>query len=410
MTARLSGRRIGTNALVYLGAVGANALIPLVVTPVLTRLITPGDFGLIATYATVSMLMVTAFRFELNTAAKKIYSVEKELLTPIFGVVLWYAALLVPVALAAWFLAARSGLMAPGTGMLILAAGLFVTVARIPTMVLHNYWHLEQKAVPYALWSVLALGGMHVLTVLLVLTAAADWRARLLSETLVAGAALALTLAIMVRAHGARPRLDRALLGRMVRIAAPLWPGAVIMTLLFNVDRLAMIRLATVAELGVYSVALQFAAAINMLFAALNPIFEAWAYGTIRAGGRPGPAFWRVVALLLAGSLAAGLAFGLALERVLPLLVDEAFHGAVAFVLPLALALSVFGMVRWMNVVLICRDRFVTNTAMTVLALASICLAVAIAVPRYGVGAIPYCLIAGYALTLAAQAVLVARS
>lgn len=385
------------NALIYLVTAGLNSAVPFFTLPFLTRALTPEDFGVIATFMTLTMVVATFFRFEINTVVKKLFSQTPDLLTPQFGAAITYTGVLIGAAVVFLSGLYLSGAMIAGVGVGLWFCILLVALTRIPTLTLHNYWHVTRNVMPYVSWSLLALGGTHFLTLGLALTVLPDWRARISVDIFVAVTSLCVALVIMRRKHQVTPIWDVPLFARMVAVAAPIWPGAMVITILFSLDRIVLLTFVPMRDLGIYSVAVQFAAVITLLFTALNPPFEAWAYGAIKAG-QDGvrSLFLKKFAQFAGAGFGVVLVMGPLVAWFLPYWVAPEFAQAGTLVIPLMLALCMFGLFRMMNVCLICLDRLMASSALSVVALVLTGGALLVAVPLYGISGAAYGLLIGF--------------
>lgn len=392
------------NALIYLATAGLNSAVPFLTLPFLTRVLTPEDFGVIATYMTLTMVVGTCLRFEINTVVKKVFSQAPEMLSRLFGATVTYCSILLIIAGLVLGGLWISGKAAAGAGLGLWACILFVAVIRIPTLTLHNYWHVTRNVIPYVSWSLLALGGTHFLTLAFALTLLPDWRARIAVDIGVALVSVCGALVIMWRKHHVAPLWDAPLFAKMLSIAAPVFPGALVITVLFSLDRIMLIAFVPREELGVYSVAIQFAAVITLLFTALTPPFEAWAYGSLTSG-RPGVRglFIKKFLQFAAVGGSAVLALGPLVMWFLPYWVAPDFVQASALVLPLMAALCVFGLFRMMNVCLICLDQLKASSALSVTALLLTGGALVVAIPTYGSWGAAYGLLIGFTIATLLQ-------
>lgn len=387
------------NALIYLVTAGLNAAVPFFTLPFLTHALSPDDFGIIASYVTLVMVAGTLLRFEVNTVVKKIFSQSPNLLSQSFGAMLTYSVVLICVV--GLFLAGLlvfDGTVA-GLGVGLWSCILIVALTRIPTLTLHNYWHVTRNVLPYVCWSLLALGGTHALTLTLALTVLPDWRARIFVDVLIALVSLCVALLIIRREHHVTVLWDIPYFAKMVAIAAPIWPGALVITVLFSIDRIVLLSFVPMADLGIYSVSVQFAAIITLLFTALTPPFEAWAYGSIVAGKPDVRRLFLQKFMLFAGAGFVSVAVaGPFMSWFIPLWVAPEFAIANSLVIPLMLALCNFGLYRMMNVCLICLDQLKMSSALSLCTLLLTGGILLIAVPVYGISGAAYGLLAGFSL------------
>ena len=392
------------NELTYLFAAGINAVIPFFALPLLTRELNPSDFGVITTFTTITLVVAAFFRFEINTALKKLFAQNIAPLKNLFGATLTFTAALFLLAIGCLCVLQFSNMVIGDIKINLWVCVMIVAVCRVPPLILHNYWHISKAAMPYAVWSISALGGTHLLTLLLVLTVLPDWRARIFVDVLIALISFSLALIVMRRKFDVKLIWNMPLFAKMGKVAAPIFPGALVITVLFSVDRLVLMNFVPMHDLGIYSIAAQFSGIITLLFTALNPPFEAWAYESIRSGasGMQSAFIKKISQFAILGFMFVFIV-GALIAWFLPYWVAPEFTGASSLVIPLMLAFCFFGLFRMMAVCLICLDKLVFSSALSCLTLILIGLILTASVPIFGIYGAAYGLLFGFAIAALSQ-------
>jgi O-antigen/teichoic acid export membrane protein len=265
-------RRLATTGAAYTAASILSKVIAVALLPLYTRYLTPEDYGaaevLFAAVVTASIVV----RFGLIEAILRFYYQEDEnpaeVVKSSFAGLFWLATLgalvLLPFAgpLSEALLdpktAAEAGQMAELTRIAI--GGLWVLTLWEFMLTL---FRLEERARAYFATTILNVLASIGLTVVLVV-GLEDGARGLLIGSYAAGGAFVLGL-IVWQWRRLSLRFDRGLLRRLFRFGAPTMPAEVSLYLLNFVDRLIIVRSLGLAEAGLYSLAVKFAQAVNVL-------------------------------------------------------------------------------------------------------------------------------------------------
>ena len=265
-------RRLATTGAAYTAASILSKVIAVALLPLYTRYLTPEDYGaaevLFAAVVTASIVV----RFGLIEAILRFYYQEDEnpaeVVKSSFAGLFWLATLgalvLLPFtgplseALLDPKTAAEAGQMAELTRIAI--GGLWVLTLWEFMLTL---FRLEERARAYFVTTILNVLASIGLTVVLVV-GLEDGARGLLIGSYAAGGAFVLGLVVW-QWRRLSLRFDRSLLRRLFRFGAPTMPAEVSLYLLNFVDRLIIVRSLGLAEAGLYSLAVKFAQAVNVL-------------------------------------------------------------------------------------------------------------------------------------------------
>ncbi len=298
-------RRLATTGTAYTAASILSKVIAVALLPLYTRYLTKEDYGaaevLFAAVVTASIVV----RFGLIEAILRFYYRDGEdpaaVVKSSFAGLFWLATLGALVLLP--FAAPLAELLIPEAGNLGGSAPELVRIAIGGLWVLTMWefmltlFRLEERARAYFLTTLLNVLAAIGLTVVLVVGFEEGARGLLLGSY-AAGAAFVLGL-IAWQWRRLSLRVDPALARRLLRFGAPTMPAEVSLYLLNFVDRLIIVRSLGLAEAGLYSLAVKFAQAVNVLVRGFQLAWPPLAY-SIRDDGEARRAYAIVVTLFAA--------------------------------------------------------------------------------------------------------------
>jgi O-antigen/teichoic acid export membrane protein len=299
-------RRLASTGAAYTAASIVSKLIAVVLLPLYTRHLTTDDYGeaevMFAAIVTVSIVV----RFGLIEAVLRFYYNEDEqprrVVASSFAALFWLSTLAALVALpfaepiGEALLNPKAGEVARATDLArISIGGLWILTM---SEFLLTLFRLEERARAYFVTTILNVLATIALTIVLVVGAGEGTRGLLLGSY-GAGAATVLVL-IALHWRSLSLRFDRALLRRMFRFGLPTMPAEVSLYALNFADRLIILRSLGAAEAGLYSLAVKFAQAINVVVRGFQLAWPPLAY-SIRDDDEARDLYARVVTLFVAG-------------------------------------------------------------------------------------------------------------
>ncbi len=257
-------RRLATTGAAYTAASIFSKLIAVALLPLYTRYLTRADYGVAEVLFAAVVAASIFIRLGVIEAVLRFYYKSGEdpgrVLSTSFAALFWFATAAALVALP--FAGPISeALSDPGEDLVrISIGGLWV-------LTLHEYlltiFRLEERA--RAFFAVTIANVLAAIGLTVALVVGADEGARgLLLGSYASGAVFVLGL-IVVHRRRISLWIDRPLLRRMMRFGLPTMPAELSLYMLNFVDRIIIVRAAGFAEAGLYSLAVKFAQAVNVL-------------------------------------------------------------------------------------------------------------------------------------------------
>jgi O-antigen/teichoic acid export membrane protein len=293
-------RRLATTGAAYTAASILSKLIAVALLPLYTRYLTPADYGAAEVMFAAVVSASIVVRLGTIEALLRFYYKGGEdpakVVSTSFAALFWFstAAALIALPFAEPISEALLDRSAPDLARISIG-GLWVL-----TMVeyLLTLFRLEERARAYFVTTILNVLLAIGLTVVLVV--GRDEGARgLLLGSYVSGAVVALAL-IAVHRRRLSLWIDLALLRRMTRFGLPTMPAELSLYALNFVDRIVIVRTVGLAEAGLYSLAVKFAQAVNVLVRGFQLAWPPLAY-SIRDDGEARRAYAAIVTWFVAG-------------------------------------------------------------------------------------------------------------
>lgn len=335
-------RAVGTYTLSNI----AVAAVPFLLLPVLTRVLSPADYGIVAMFGiTVSAVSTLTGVGTLGAVEVRYFEYDRdELAKYIGGCLLILVGSVVALASVIW---AASALLSAATAIPAdwLLACVAVSAMQFIVLLRLALWQAENLSGYYALLQIAQSILNAAFSLALVLGLHLAWQGRTwgicLSSTLVCAIAL-----ISLYRDGWIPRCPRkAQIRDALAFGAPLVPHAIGGLTIAAMDRVLITNLLDVSQTGIYAVALQIGMFVSLLTGAVNKAFAPWLYRQLR--DKESVLKFRIVHITyayFAALLVLALVVGLGAPPLLGVLVGESFRAASGAVIYITFGYAFSGM------------------------------------------------------------------
>lgn len=293
-------RRLATTGAAYTAASILSKLIAVALLPLYTRYLTPADYGAAEVMFAAVVSASIVVRLGTVEALLRFYYKDDEdpdrVVATSFAAMFWVAtaAALVALPFAGQISEALLNRSAPDLARISIGGLWVLTMFEY----LLTLFRLEERARAFFLTTIFNVAVTIGLTVVLVVGQGEGARGLLLGS-FAAGAAFVLGL-IVVHRRRLSLWVDRELLRRLMRFGLPTMPAELSLYLLNFVDRIIIVRSAGLAEAGLYSLAVKFAQAVNVLVRGFQLAWPPLAY-SIRDDGEARRAYAAIVTWFVAG-------------------------------------------------------------------------------------------------------------
>jgi O-antigen/teichoic acid export membrane protein len=293
-------RRLATTGAAYTAASILSKVIAVALLPLYTRYLTPADYGAAEVMFSAVVAASIVVRFGLIEAVLRFYYKDGEdpdrVVASSFAGLFWFATLGALLALPFATPLSEALLDRPAADLARISIGGLWVLTMFEFML--TLFRLEERARAFFVTTIVNVVVTIGLTIVLVV--GADEGARgLLIGSYASGAAFVIGL-IAVQRHRLSLRFDSGLLRRLLRFGLPTMPAEVSLYLLNFIDRIIIVRSVGLAEAGLYSLAVKFAQAVNVLVRGFQLAWPPLAY-SIRDDEEARRAYATVVTLFVTG-------------------------------------------------------------------------------------------------------------
>ena len=330
------------------------SILPIALMPVLTKYMTPEDYGLYSIYAMLVMFFGVFYRFELNQALKREFVSDGSDFCFYIGTAFVFSLfLLVPF----FILIFLVNLFVDDVfGIESIWFFLIVPLVFFKTQILnlHHLWQIGGRSFLFGLWGFLSNFSMYMLSIIFLVFFDLGWVARVYGEWLVCLFSFVIAFFFLKKHFRISLFFEMRLLKKMLVFSLPLIPGAIISYMMIASDRFFIAELVSTHELGLYSIAVQFSFSLAIVFSAIFPVWESYIYNQMECVDVS--SFNRLI-LVLIGVLFVGILCVYVLvymiSKLMPFLVDSSFLGADLYLLPCLCAVLSAGIYRLTHAVLV---------------------------------------------------------
>jgi O-antigen/teichoic acid export membrane protein len=260
-----------------------NSAIPFFLIPVLTRYLSPSDYGIVSIFQVIATLLVSFTGLNAHNSAMVQFYKKDEVNFPVYV----YNALLILLV----------------TTILLLTCSLFFSpiISRvvefprewIPLIIIFSssqfvfqlllgLWIAEEKPILYGSFQISQTILNLSLSLLLVIPFELGWKGRIIAQVVIFSAYAAISVFILVRKGYITPKFNKAYIIKALRFGIPLIPHTLGGAIVMLSDRLIISNIVGISEVGVYMVGFQFAQIILLIQDSVNNAFAPWIYKSLR--------------------------------------------------------------------------------------------------------------------------------
>jgi O-antigen/teichoic acid export membrane protein len=313
--------------------------------PLYTRYLTPGDFGLIETLVALSAVLTALVTQAMKSAFFRFYFDSKDDRRRLLVVrtAFWYVVAVSTAVLVGGFVLSQpiSWILFGTTSHDGLVIAAFIGLwAAMNYEQMTSLFRVEQRSGAYVTATLANVAITIAATVLLVVVFEQGPLGVLVGNF--TGTLLVYAALLVYSRHALGLQFNRSLYREMNRFGLPLVPSAVALWLTNFSDRFFLVKLSDLHEVGLYSIGVRLASAIVLLLTAFRLAWPAFAY-SIDDDREAGRTYSFVLTYVVYVCCWLALALGLLAPWILKLITTKPFYPAQNVVAPLAFGVAAFG-------------------------------------------------------------------
>ncbi len=323
-----------------------NKMIPFALLPVLTRYLTPEDYGIIAMFFVFTSVLGIVMTLETNTAIRvNFFKISREKLK----VYILNTLLIIAVAttftlmLIMLFQTTMASLLAMPVEWLFI--GVIVTLLQFITTINLLLWQSEENPIPLGIYQISQTIINLVLSLILVVAFEMGWEGRLIAVSVASVLFGLLSLFFLLKRDYLTFQFSPEAIKDSLQFGIPLLPHALSIWIRTGVDRIFITALVSASATGLYTVAFQIASVISILTVALNKAYMPYLFKRLsQIDDRSKEQLVRYSYLYFLLLMIMAMVLTLFVPSIIKIFLGEAFIEAGAYIVWIAFGFSFYGM------------------------------------------------------------------
>ncbi|MBC8770465.1 oligosaccharide flippase family protein [Arenibacter sp. BSSL-BM3] len=280
---KLIKSRFFKNASIYTVSDILNNLVPFVLLPVLTRYLTPSDYGIISMFTVFTSILGVFISLEMHGAISvKFFKITKEELKVYIANVLLLVAITTSLVLVTIliFQSYISNILELPTEWLII--GVFVTCLTLFTTINLILWQSEHKPISLGIYQITQTIFNLTLSLVLIVGFGMGWEGRLIAASAAAILFGFLSFSLLVKRNYVKLKLNKPYIKDALKFGVPLLPHALSTWVRTGIDRVFLTMLVSTTATGLYTVGFQIASVIMVLTTAFDRAYAPFLFEKLK--------------------------------------------------------------------------------------------------------------------------------
>ena len=264
---------------IYISSDVINKIVPFLLLPVLTRYLSPSDYGIISMFFVLTSILGIVMTVETNTAIGVFFFKKShdDLKVFIANVIIIISILTtITLLFSMIFEDMLAKLLALPLEWIIL--GVVVTLSQFFTTINLVLWQSEHNAIPTGVYQVSQTLVNVSLSLVLIIGLKMGWEGRLIAISFASIIFGMYSLRLLFKRDYVKIKFDKESCKEAFSFGVPLLPHALSVWFRTGIDRIFLTTFISAAATGMYTVAFQIASVLSIISVALNKAFVPYLY------------------------------------------------------------------------------------------------------------------------------------
>jgi len=334
------------NSFVYTSSNVIRNAIPFFLLPVLTRYLTPTDYGIVATFEVLFAIAVVIVNLNMHGAvAVNYFEIGKQELAVYIGnvVLILFISFVLTFSIVYILKTPFSDLIElPESWLPIIVV---IALSQSVLTITLTLWQVEQKPLPYGIFQISQTVLNVTLSLILVIALNWRWQGRLLGIIIASIIFGFVGLFILYRRKYVKFSFNKVYIKDALLFGIPLIPHALGGWIMTSIDRVFINSMVNVAATGIYTVGYQVGMIISLIATSFNQAWSPFLFEKLKENNNVSKKqIVKFTYLYNIGIIVLALALSLVAPWFLEFFVSETFHGAYKYVFWIALGYAANGM------------------------------------------------------------------
>ncbi|MGE4465989.1 flippase [Sphaerochaeta sp.] len=335
------------NSFIYVLGDVLNKSIPFFMLPILTRYLSPGDYGIIASFSALVSVFAVCSGLSVHGAVNvNFFRMGKEELKEYIGntiIILNVSTLIIFVITFIISPIIGKRLSLPTEWILIAVILAFSQFLTTINLVL---WTAEQKPKQYTIYQLSQTLLLASLSLMFIVALKMDWKGQLIAQSIGTILFAGFSFLFIIKRGYLRFKLNKEYVSDALKFGIPLIPHQLSMWLKTGSDRMILMALVGSAQTGIYSVGYQLGMVINVLVTAFNKAWSPYLFRVLADN----PKFETKLKLVkftyiyMVSIMVIALIFSFSTKYIIPIFLGKKFVAATAYLIYFSIAFAFQGM------------------------------------------------------------------
>ncbi|ANV86370.1 lipopolysaccharide biosynthesis protein [Picosynechococcus sp. PCC 7117] len=260
-----------------------NSAIPFLVLPIMTRFLSPEDYGIVSMFSVLVSMMATFIGLNVHGAiARQFYEKESidfpKFITNCFYILIASSVLtgLVTLFLSGWI---SQITQFPRKW---LSAVFLVCIGQFIITILLTLWQVQKKPIQYGTYQIIQTLINVSFSILFVVFWGMNWQGRIYAQVIAVGIFASLALLILFRENCFKPRFSFFYIKNALDFGIPLIPHTLGGLAIATTDRILITNLVGIQDTGIYVVGSQIGMIISILATSFNRAYSPWLFSQLK--------------------------------------------------------------------------------------------------------------------------------
>lgn len=273
-----------------------NASIPILLLPVLTRFLSPHDYGLVAIFQVLLGVITVLIGLNTDVAIRRKYYQKDTIDFPVYVTNCVFIQIICLVfctlvlSLAKDHIERLSGFPSNWIWSVVIAS-----FALSNTKLVLSLWQVQVKPAAYGKFRILLMLANIGISCWLIISLEMDWRGRVLGQVLSLAIFSAISFYLLSQGKWIKWQFNYKYIRHIVAYGAPLIPHVIGVLIIANTDRLLIANLVGIGDAGIYAVGSDISMVLSLLAHSFNYAWVPWFFARL-ASDEPG---WNTIIIKL---------------------------------------------------------------------------------------------------------------